>query len=299
MYIYKQRASEREWCNSTVKRERDSEVACIHIPIHTQTTVSYAQSMATHKMPYVSQTDLGRAPQNLWSYSTASAEWRDHGVLYSSPPSVSYCSMASMSDSSSVNTGTSIDAGKLWLFGGIYHTDEKDSYTQSSLVYQLVISSEEDPLWTQVNLPQAPSSRFGGNIGVVGPFVFQYSGKRARSDPPKETDSDNELHALCTFTEGLLLPKWINFPHLNNQPLSRAHYASAVVGTTIWIHGGGGGETPRSVVGDNKVAYGNHLWLLATSPEAQPSNVSCNRGFKRDPLPFGPCIDVGEDPCEC
>jgi hypothetical protein len=133
-------------------------------------------------------------------------------------------------------------------------------------------------------------------MGVVGPYVFQYSGSFSdTSDTSNPASSD--LHAFYTYANDMLLPKWINLSDLKDQPLSRVHYASAVVGTNIWIHGGetrsAVGDTNRRALGSNS-ALKNQLWLLSTSPDAPPINASCPRGFERSPPPFGPCIDISE-----
>ncbi len=270
---------------------------------------------------HIIRAEFGPAPQNLWSYSTASAEWRDHGVLMSSPPSLTYCSMASVSSgiinySNVGNSSSTISSvakeGVVWLFGGIPNDIERaDSNAQSALLYKLSINPEDGvPIWTRVNLPQAPKSRFGANIGVVGPYIFQYSGAQVDVDNVSETsirfDGSGDLHALCTFAEEFLIPKWIDLSYFDKEPMSRAHYASAVVGTSLWIHGGEttdayadkrralvGGDGKRRELQDS--AHAHQLWLLATSPDALPKNVVCPRGYMRNPPPYGPCVDIGEN----
>jgi hypothetical protein len=190
---------------------------------------------------------------------------------------------------------------KAWLYGGMSLDSDSGAYTKSALLYQLSLDSEGLPVWTNVNLPKAPSSRFGANIEVVGPFVFQYSGRQpyARAgDARSGSNSDGDLQALCTFADELLLPKWIDLSNLEKQPLSRVHYASAVIGTSIWIHGG----ESNSENADQRRTFAeeqHELYLLATSPDALPSNVACPRGFKRSPPPLGPCIDIGRAFCVC
>jgi hypothetical protein len=227
--------------------------------------------------------DFGSAGSDLWSYSTISGEWRDHGMSHSSPPPVSYCSMAAMAPAGSTQP-------KVWLYGGMSLDPHSGTHMESALLYQLSVNSEGVPVWTNINLPKAPNSRFGANIEVVGPFVFQYSGSQARV-AKSGSGSDGDLHVLCTFADELLLPKWIDLSNLNKEPMSRVHYASAVVGTSIWIHGGHSAAESS----DQRRAFGkeHELYLLATSPDALPSNVACPRGFKRHPPPLGPCIDIG------
>jgi hypothetical protein len=182
------------------------------------------------------------------------------------------------------------------MYGGELQDAETGTYTPSALLYQLSINSEGLPEWMQVTLPQAPNSRFGANIGVVGPFVFQYSGRQTNMETSSE-GSAGDLYALCTFAEKLQLPRWIDLSNLNNQPISRVHYASTVVGTSIWIHGG---EPSGQSVGQRREmssTYENELYLLATSPDALPTEVACPRGFRRRPPPFGPCVDIGEIGC--
>ncbi len=185
---------------------------------------------------------------------------------------------------------------KIWMYGGVLQDANTGAHTKSALLYQLSVNSDGVPKWAQVSLPKAPNSRFGANIGVVGPFVFQYSGRQTDIDTPSGK-SAGDLYALCTFAEELLLPKWIDLSNLNNQPMSRVHYASAVVGTSIWIHGGQ--ASALSQRRDSGTAYGNELYLLSTSPEALPKDVACPRGFRREPPPFGPCIDIGESVFMC
>jgi hypothetical protein len=272
--------------------------------------------------------EFGPASQNLWSYSTRSAEWRDHGVLPSSPPSLSSCSMTSMQEPSNAQAATSTPSStaaaaaaaptpssttqqKIWLFGGEPHQDGSESYSaQASGLYQLIFDSDGLPVWVPMNLPQAPSSKIGANVGSVGPFMFQYSGSDSGASKEEadstgssagasESSTTGGLHALCTFSEQLVLPKWIDLSQFNNQQGSRARSASAIVGTTVWIHGGEASPAP-AVAGDKRRALApdqNALWSLATSPEAPPPDVACPRGFQRSPPPFGPCIDTGESMC--
>jgi hypothetical protein len=193
----------------------------------------------------------------------------------------------------------------VWLFGGIPNSQQTNSNAQSALLYKLAINPNDGvPMWTQVNLPQAPNSRFGANIGIVGPYIFQYSGAPVDVNNINDTairfDNSGDLHVLCTFAEDLLIPKWLDLSYLNNEPMSRVHYASAVVGTSLWIQGGEtmnvNGNNWRTSGGDGKrLEFENHqLWLLATSPDALPKDVACPRGYIRSPPPFGPCVDIGE-----
>jgi hypothetical protein len=91
------------------------------------------------------------------------------------------------------------------------------------MLHHLTFNSDGLPVWTRMNLPQAPDSKLGANVGAVGPFMFQHGGVDAdatASDTNSNTDSDSTsstaapdsgastsggLHALCTFTQDLVL----------------------------------------------------------------------------------------------
>jgi hypothetical protein len=191
---------------------------------------------------------------------------------------------------------------KIWLLGGTPHHEGSESHSsQPAALYQLTFDSDGLPAWAPMDLPQAPNFRIGANIGSVGPVMFQYSGSdsvKANADSSSsaatsEAGTTGGVHALCTFSDELILPKWIDLSNFNNKQGSRAHSASAIVGATVWIHGG---ETSAAVGNSKRRALvpENALWSLVTSPAAPAPNVACPRGFERRPPPFGPCVDTGE-----
>ncbi len=189
-------------------------------------------------------------------------------MLAGAPPSVTYCSMASMKNTT------------IWLFGGMTETNEVHNG-----LYQLFIIDMQ-PNWRQVALRNAPGGRFGASLNAVGNHVYLYGGFVS-----KKAGTQNDLIVLATFEDPTLIPKWVRTFNMSGTPQSRAHFASSVVGRKVWVHGGYHVHGSMAMV---DMSANHDFWYLDALPRGPQKGASCLRGYSRDSESADPCMDVGE-----
>jgi hypothetical protein len=185
-------------------------------------------------------------------------------VLENSPPTVTYSSMTSMKNAS------------IWLFGGI----TEDNQVQNGL-YKLVMLGTQ-PKWEIIALKNAPAGRFGASLNAVDDYLFLYGGFQSGQSTRTE-----DLIVLATFDESSIPPLWIRVHNQTTAPNNRLHFASTVLGSKVWIHGG-----YHWPLQGPSVDARHEFWYLDTLP-GLPKGIACPKGFNRAPGSDDPCTDVG------
>ncbi len=144
-------------------------------------------------------------------------------------------------------------------------------------------------------LPRRPPARrsvsffaVDHNIYLVGgvDLLGEHAGQaRLDSDGDPSTALHDLVYVLRTFADPLYMPQWVNMSGLPDQPQSVSEAAFCAVGNNLWLVGGrrGVAEYPR-----------HQLYRLETDPKPLKAGAACQRGFQRDPAPFGPCVDIDE-----
>jgi hypothetical protein len=247
----------------------------MHTYIHKATTAStrlaqidYGEGVCLTRIEFLARAGTAPASQNLWSFSTSSSEWTNHGTLLGSPPSVAHCSMTSMGNTS------------IWLFGGLM-TETNEIH---SGLYRLSLAGQQ-PTWDQMQLRKAPLGRFGASLHAIGNNIYLYGGFGSRS----AGSQNNDLVVLATYDDPGLIPVWVRTFNLSVAPQNRLHFASAAVGRGVWVHGG-------YHVRDQQINVNaeHELWYLNTYLDGPAKGKPCPKGYSRDPESADPCVDVGE-----
>jgi hypothetical protein len=135
--------------------------------------------------------------------------------------------------------------------------------------------------WTDLShLPRKPTPRKLASVFSVGYNLFVMGGMPAEDD---QTDiSSSAMYVLRTFADPVYIPQWANVSKLPDEPLPLVQATAVGLGSNIWLLGG------RPSLSH----YPGHVMIrLDTDP--QP-DISCPRGFQRDPPPLGVCVDIDE-----
>ncbi len=141
--------------------------------------------------------------------------------------------------------------------------------------------------WSDLSvLQRKPPARSYASMFALGYNLYIMGGMPVEEEDAAAADISNDaMYVLRTFEDPVYIPQWVNASMLPDEPTPLAQASVCATGTDIWLLGG------RRSLG----AYPSHVMIrLATDPKALRPDVSCPRGFERDPPPFGSCVDIDE-----